>query len=272
MLTNSIPSSITIATWNVNSVKSRLLHLLDWLKQDAPDIVLLQELKCQTEAFPAEEIEALGYNLAVHGQKTYNGVAILSKFPLEDISNTLPEAPHNEHARYVEALISLPGNQVLRVASVYVPNGQEVGSDKFDYKLAFMSALYEHMKKLLLLEENLVIGGDYNVAPEAIDVYDAVQSEGAICFHPLERAQYRSYLYAGMVDAFRALHPGLQQFSWWDYRAGAFEHNKGLRIDHLLVSPQAADRLEQCEVVSALRSKEKPSDHAPVMCRLAVTK
>jgi exodeoxyribonuclease III len=263
-------NSLTIATWNVNSVKSRLSHLLDWLKQDAPDIVLLQELKCQTDAFPAEDIEALGYNLAIHGQKTYNGVAILSKYPLEDVQTSLPEAPLDDQARYIEAVISLPHNHAVRVASVYVPNGQEVGSDKFDYKLAFMDALYLHFKNLLQLEEMLVIGGDYNVAPEDIDVYDPVRSAGMVCFHPLERAKFRSYLNAGMTDAYRALHPAKQQFSWWDYRAGAFEHNKGLRIDHLLLSAQATDVLENCEIVQKLRELERPSDHAPVSCRLVI--
>lgn len=260
--------TISIATWNVNSVKSRLAHLVEWLRQATPDIVLLQELKCINDAFPHEEIEALGYNLAVHGQKTYNGVAILSKFPLEDISTALTSDPDATQARYIEAVVSLPHNRALRVASVYVPNGQEVGCDKFDYKMGFMDALHEHMKLLLLQEEMLVIGGDYNVAPEDIDVLDPQKSQGAICFHPMERAKYRTYLYAGLTDAFRMLHPGKQQFSWWDYRAGAFERNNGLRIDHLLLSPQAADLLKACEVVDRLRALDKPSDHAPVLCEL----
>lgn len=261
---------ITIATWNVNSVKSRLTHLTDWLKQDAPDIVLLQELKCMTDAFPYEEVEALGYNLAVHGQKTYNGVAILSKFPLEDISTVFAGDPDATQSRYVEAVISLPHNRALRVASVYVPNGQEVGCDKFDYKMAFMDALHVHMKALLQQEEIMVIGGDYNVAPEEIDVYDPLKINGSICFHPLERAKYRTYLNSGLIDAYRMRHPDSQQFSWWDYRAGAFEKNHGLRIDHLLLSPQASDLLESCDVVHRLRALEKPSDHAPVICGLQI--
>jgi len=262
--------SLSIATWNVNSVKVRLPQLLDFLKDDAPDILLLQELKCQSEAFPREEIEMLGYNLAIHGQKTYNGVAILSKLPLEDISTILPDDPAPDQARYIEAVVSLPHNQALRIASVYVPNGQEVGSDKFDYKLAFMTALHHHMEALLLQEEMLVIGGDYNVAPENIDVYDPVASAGSICFHPLERAAFRAMLYSGMTDAYRALYPDTQQFSWWDYRAGAFQQNKGLRIDHLLLSPQAADRLENCAVVEKMRKLEKASDHAPVICKFSL--
>ena len=256
---------ISIATWNVNSVKIRLPQMLDWLRQDAPDIVLLQELKCMTEVFPRDDIESLGYNLAIHGQKTYNGVAILSKFPLEDISTLLPEDPDPEQSRYIEAVVSLPHNNAMRVASVYVPNGQEVGCDKFDYKLAFMQSLYLHMKELLSYQEMLVIGGDYNVAPEKIDVFDPVVSEGMVCFHPLERAKFRSYLNLGLIDAQRMLHPNVQQFTWWDYRAGAYQNNRGLRIDHLLLSPQAADRLESCVVVEGVRKLEKPSDHAPVM-------
>ncbi len=257
-----------IATWNVNSIRSRLEHLLAWLQQDKPDIALLQELKCTAENFPYEQIEALGYNVAVHGQKSYNGVAILSKFPVEDIVTTLPGDGDDTQARYIEAVVTLSAQQVIRVASVYVPNGNSIGSDKFHYKQDFLQRLYRHMHMLLSYEEMLVIGGDYNVAPERQDVYDPIARDGSICFHPDERHAFRALLYLGMTNAFRALHPEARQFSWWDYRAGAWAKNEGMLIDHLLLSPQAADRLRLCRVNENVRSWDKASDHAPVECCL----
>lgn len=261
---------VTIATWNVNSIKPRLQHLLDWLQECAPDIVLLQETKCINENFPYSEIEELGYSIAAHGQKSYNGVAILSKFPLEDISTGLPGDESDEQARYIEAVVTASPQHAIRVASVYVPNGQEPGSDKFAYKLAFLSRLYDHMQHLLSFEEILVVGGDYNVAPQAIDVYNPQQMAGSICFHPLEHKAFRSLLHLGMQNAFRALHPDRHQFSWWDYRAGAWSKNEGMLIDHLLLSPEAADRLTACDVHEGLRAKEKASDHVPVVCEVGV--
>ena len=253
-----IISSMKIATWNVNSVKSRLEHLQRYLREFSPDVLLLQELKCVTENFPYSEIEDMGYNVAAHGQKTYNGVAILSKFPLEDVVTKMDDEA-DEQARYIEAVTG-----GFRVASVYVPNGQDVESDKFPYKLRFFDRLREHAAKLLEFNEKLVIGGDYNIAPANIDVYDPKSLAGSVCFHPLEQEKWRSLEFAGYTDAFRAANPNMQQFSWWDYRGGAFEHGKGLRIDHLLCSPQAADCLESCTTEAATRGWEKPSDHAPV--------
>ncbi len=255
-----------IVTWNVNSIKSRLHVLLPWLKETAPDIVLLQELKTTEDGFPAMEIEELGYNLAVHGQKTYNGVAILSKLPLSDIRKGLPEY-NDPEARYIEAIASTRG-AAIRVASVYVPNGQSPDSEKFQYKLQFLARLRGHMASLLRLEEVLVAGGDYNVAPEAIDVYAPRELDGTVCYHPLERAQLRAILHLGIYDAFRTLHPSTQAFSWWDYRGNGFDAGKGMRIDHLLLSPQAVDKLASCEIQHNLRALERPSDHAPVMCTL----
>lgn len=265
---------IRIATWNVNSVKSRIGHLLDVLKaENAPDILLLQELKCQDDAFPYMEIEDAGYNVAVYGQKTYNGVAVLSKFPIDEVIKGLPENPlslwegGNEEARYIECVISLP-KTAIRVASVYIPNGQEPGSEKFKYKMAFFERLYAHIENLLQYNEMLVIGGDYNVAPAAIDVYDPKSLEGTTCFHPDERKHFRALLGLGLTDAYRAVNPQKQGFSWWDYRAGGWQHNKGMRIDHLLLSPQAADRTFACDIDLIPRDKEKPSDHTPVWCEL----
>lgn len=259
--------TVTIATWNVNSIRSRLLHLLDYLKADnAPDILLLQELKVVDDMFPAMEIEELGYNIAIHGQKSYNGVAILSKFPLEDVCRGMRGNKADEQARFIEARISAHGD-MLRVASVYVPNGQAVDSDKFTYKMGFYDFLEKHITLALAEDELLVIGGDFNVAPFPIDVYDALKLEGMVCFHPREREKLRRLMNLGLYDAFRALHPYKQEFSWWDYRGSSWKANQGLRIDHLLVSPLIVDRLESCETVLSLREREQASDHAPVACR-----
>ena len=262
-------AQITIATLNVNSVKARLANLLTWLDETRPDVVLLQELKCVNDAFPAMEIEERGYNLALHGQKTYNGVAILSKLPMDDITRGLAGDETDEQARYIEAVLSVPSGAV-RVASVYVPNGQEVGSEKFRYKLAFYNRLRAHWQKQIAFNEIAVLGGDFNCAPEPVDVYDPVKLEGTVCYHPLEREQLRALTYLGLYDAFRITHPTKQQFTWWDYRANGYDNGYGLRIDHLLLSAMAADRLEKCEVDEVPRQQEKPSDHTPVIATLNV--
>ena len=256
--------TFNIATWNVNSVKSRLAHLLDWLRADKPDIVLLQELKCVDEAFPAMEIEDLGYNLALHGQKTYNGVAILSKFPLSDITRGLPGNEGDEQARYIEAVVSLP-KSAFRVASVYVPNGQTTDSEKFPYKLRFLEHLHAHLKTLLTFDEAFVIGGDYNIAPTDADVHDPKAWEGSVLTHDDVRKAFRRMINLGIYDA-AALKPShTSPYTWWDYRNNAFARDDGLRIDHLLLSPQAADCLEKYEVNKSLRALEKASDHTPVI-------
>lgn len=265
-----MPKPISIATWNVNSVRSRLPQLLEWLRSNhAPDILCLQELKVVTEEFPAMEIEELGYNLALNGQKTYNGVAILSKFPMEDVIKSLPGDNTDEQARYVEAVISV-GKHVLRVASVYVPNGQEVGSDKFAYKMRFFDRLYAHMQNWKKLDEMQILAGDFNVAPYGIDVFDPVTLEGTVCFHPQEREKIRKILHLGYYDSYRTLHPASHQFSWWDYRGNGWKMNKGLRIDYLLLSPQATACLHESEVLHRMRDAEKASDHAPVVCTLTL--
>ena len=208
---------LKIATWNVNSVKTRLEHLLSYLNsEESPDILLLQELKCQTEAFPYLEIEDAGYNVAVHGQKTYNGVAILAKHPIDDITTSLPGDDSDEQARYIESLVTVK-DKVLRVASVYVPNGSSPDSDKFQYKLKFFDRLYEHSKKLLTYDEILIIGGDYNVAPSAIDVYDPVTLDGSTCYHIEERKKFRALEGLGLTDIYRLTNDNKEQFSWWDY-------------------------------------------------------
>lgn len=252
-----------IATWNVNSIKARLAHLLTWLGEFSPDIVLLQETKLVDEAFPRLEIEDLGYNVATVGQKTYNGVAILSKRPIEDLRTTLPGDENDLQARYIEGFTG-----GLRVASIYVPNGQAVGSDKFAYKLAFLERLTTHAQSLLEFEESLILGGDYNIVPDAGDVWDPQGWAGDVLFTLEERGYFRRLLHLGLTDAFRALTPEIGRYSWWDYRAGGWPKDHGCRIDHLLLSPQAADRLLASAIDKTPRGWEKPSDHTPVWCEL----
>lgn len=254
-----------IATWNVNSVKARLPNVLEWINTAKPDILMLQELKCQTDAFPAMEFEWQGYNLAIHGQKTYNGVAILSKYPLEDITTSFTDDPDPAQSRYIEAVASTP-HGVMRVASVYVPNGGEVNSDKFQYKLKFFEALRKHCAQRLSWEEPYVLGGDFNVAPEALDVHNAPALKGSTCFHPEEQLRFRALEELGLTDTFRAAHPHEQAYSWWDYRAGAWQKNEGMRIDMLMLSPEAADIAKESGMDSATRAQDKASDHIPVWC------
>ncbi len=256
-----------IATWNVNSVKARLGHVLDWLKDEAPDIALLQELKCVEENFPLMEIEDAGYSAAVAGQKTYNGVAILARGSLEDVRIGLPGDEADDQARYVEAVAQLDGG-LVRVASIYLPNGNPVDSEKFDYKLAWMDRLKAHAAELLALEEPVVLGGDYNVIPEDGDVWDPDQWRNDALFRIEVRRKFREILNLGYTESYRALHSELGRYSFWDYQGGAWQKDHGLRIDHLLLSPQAADMLLACEIDKKPRGKPKPSDHTPVWCEL----
>lgn len=259
---------VTVATFNVNSIKARMVNLLDWLKVQPVDILLLQETKVVNEQFPAMELEDLGYNLAIHGQKTYNGVCIASKFPLEDVITALPGDDSDEQTRYIEAVANVSG-KVLRVASAYVPNGQAVDSEKFPYKLRFFERLRAHWEQQLAYREPVVLGGDFNCAPYPLDVYHP-SLDGSVCYHPAERERLRGLMHLGLYDAYRALHPNEQRFSWWDYRGGGYERGLGLRIDHLLLSGQAMDMLQACEIDETPRAQERPSDHAPVIARLVM--
>ena len=258
-----------IATWNVNSIKAHLPHTLDWLKEAQPDVVLLQELKVTDENFPAMEIEELGYNCAVHGQKTYNGVAILSKFPLDDVRTGLPGDESDDQARYVEAWVDAGGNAGVRVASIYLPNGNPTDTDKFTYKISWMDRLVDHAKELLTTEEPMVLAGDYNVIPADEDCYDAAAWEGDALTRPESRARFRTLLNLGYTEAWRTLHSENHVYSFWDYQRGAWQKDNGIRIDHLLLSPQAADRLIASEIDKGPRGKQKPSDHTPVWCELS---
>ncbi|WP_375457908.1 exodeoxyribonuclease III [uncultured Enterovirga sp.] len=259
-----------IATWNVNSVKQRLEHVLRFLDEARPDVLCLQELKATDEAVPALEIEAKGYNLAVHGQKAFNGVAILSRFPLSDIRRGLPGDPEDIQSRYIEALVSAPSGRVARVASIYLPNGNPTGTDKYSYKLRWMERLAGHAAGLLRLEEPLVLAGDYNVIPDARDVSNPEAWVEDALFRPETRSAFRRLLGLGLTEAVRACDdkPGL--YTFWDYQAGAWQKNKGIRIDHLLLSPQAADRLTGTEIHRHTRSWDKPSDHVPVSVTLDI--
>jgi len=258
-----------IATWNVNSIKARLPRVLEWLAEFQPDVALFQELKCVEDAFPAMEIEDAGYNIAVSGQKTYNGVAILSKSPIDVELTALPGDAADEQARYIEALIG-----DVRVASIYLPNGnptrEEDGSDhpKFTYKLAWMDRLRDHVAALLETEDAFVLGGDYNVVPTDDDVYDALAfADDALC-RPESRSRFRAITHLGLTDAYRTFNTEPHRYSYWDYKAGAWQKDNGVLIDHLLLSPQAADRLEASGIDKTPRGKEKPSDHTPVWCKI----
>lgn len=254
---------LRIATWNVNSVKARLPNVMEWLDQAKPDVALLQEIKCQDDGFPLMEFESAGWNVAVHGQKSYNGVAILSRHPMENIQRRLPGDESDEQARYIQADI-----QGLRIASLYLPNGNPTPGDKFDYKLRWMRRLVNHAKTLLAQDLPFVLGGDYNICPTDADVYDpAGWANDALC-RPESRALFRELCHLGLTEAFRALHPEPGRYSFWDYQAGAWPRDNGLRIDHFLLSPGAADRLTACDIDKAPRGKEKASDHTPVWIEL----
>lgn len=256
-----------IATWNINGVKARIGNLLTWLGSAAPDVVCLQEIKCQTEAFPAAEIEALGYNVAVHGQKGFNGVALLSKFPLEDVRRGLPGEPDETQSRYIEAVVT-KGQNTVRVGGLYLPNGNPIGTAKFTYKLAWMEKLEAHARSLLDFEEAFVLAGDYNVIPDPIDAKNpSAWTEDAL-FQPESRSAWRRLVALGLTDATRACHPGGGVYTFWDYQAGAWQKDNGIRIDHLMLSPQAADRLLASGIDRGTRAWEKPSDHVPVWIEL----
>lgn len=258
-----------IATWNVNSVKARMECVVKWLKDVQPDVVCLQEIKTTDDSFPALEFEALGYNCSVHGQKSYNGVAILSKRPVEDVTRGLPEGHGDDHARYIEAVI--PGDSgIVRVASVYAPNGNPPHSDKFTYKLTFMERLRRHMAGLLTMEEPVLVMGDFNVIPTDNDCYDPKAWVKDSLFQPETKAAWRRILSLGFTDAFRACHTETDAFTFWDYFAGSWERNRGIRIDHILLSPQAADLLVSTAIDKRPRGWEKPSDHAPIWSEVSV--
>jgi exodeoxyribonuclease III len=252
-----------IATWNVNSLKVRLPHVLDWLQHNKPDVLCLQELKQEDAQFPVAEFQAAGYQAVFSGQKTYNGVAILSKHALTDVERNLPNF-QDEQKRLIAATVN-----GIRIVSVYVPNGQSVDSDKYQYKLAWLAALNAWLKEALQRYPKLAILGDYNIAPEDRDVYDPKGWEGNVLVSEAERAAFRGLIELGFKDSFRLFEQPEKSYSWWDYRMMAFRRNMGLRIDHILLSDELAGSCKAGYIDRAPRKLERPSDHAPVAAELA---
>jgi exodeoxyribonuclease III len=261
---------VKIATWNVNSVKVRLPHLLDYLKSAQPDALCLQEIKCLADDFPQLELQGLGYRVEALGQRAYNGVALVSKEPARDIVCGLPEAGDDDQARYIEASFTGAAGGEVRVASLYLPNGNPIGTDKFAYKLDWMERLHGHSQALLRREIPFVLAGDYNVCPADEDVYDPVAMREDALVQPESRARFRALLYLGLTDSYRAFHRESHRYTFWDYQAGRWNRDEGLRIDHLLLSPHAADRVTACEIDKSPRGKDRASDHTPIWCELAV--
>jgi len=251
-----------IATFNINGIKARIIALPAWLDTAQPDIVLLQEIKSVDDAFPRDPFEERGYSVHTHGQKSFNGVAILSKHPLEDISRGLPGDDSDEQARWIEATVV--GKQALRLCGLYLPNGNPVPGPKYDYKLAWMDRLHTRAQQLLTAEEPALMAGDYNIIPQPEDAARPDAWREDALFRPESRAAYQRIVNLGFTDAFRARTPGPGHYSFWDYQAGAWNRNDGIRIDHFLLTPQAADLLTDCYINAEIRGHEKPSDHVPV--------
>ncbi len=257
-----------IATFNINSIKAHFEQFAEWLKAEKPDVVCLQEIKCEDHAFPAAALEELGYASAVHGQKTYNGVAILSKFPIEDVVKGLPGDPADEQARFICATV-VKDNLAVRVVGIYLPNGNPAPGPKYDYKLAWMERLKTFVAAELKKEEALVIAGDYNVIAASIDAKNPQNWTTDALNLPQTRSSFQSFLSLGLTESFRTLHPDQPgHYSFWDYQAGAWPKNNGIRIDHLLLSPQAADKLQTSRIHRDMRGHEKPSDHVAVEIEL----
>lgn len=257
-----------IATFNINGVKARIDALPAWLDDAQPDVALLQEIKSIDETFPREVFEDRGYNVETHGQKSFNGVAILSKLPLEDVTRALPGDESDEQARYIEATV-IGDNHAVRVCDLYLPNGNPAPGPKFDYKLAWMERLYARAVDLLAQEMPFVMAGDYNIIPQSEDAAKPDSWREDALFRLDSRTAFRRLLNLGLTDAFRARTPGPGHYSFWDYQAGAWNRNNGIRIDHLLLSPEAADLLKDCQIDKEVRGRDKPSDHVPVWIELA---
>lgn len=256
-----------LATFNINGIKARIEALPAWLSDAKPDVVCLQEIKSVDEGFPRDLFEDMGYRVETHGQKGFNGVAILSRLPLEDVARGLPGDESDEQSRWIEATV-IGERRGVRVCGLYLPNGNPAPGPKYDYKLAWMARMEERVRTLLLTEEPLAFCGDYNVIPEPQDAAKPEAWLNDALFLPQSRAAYRRILHLGLTDAFRAREPRPGQYSFWDYQAGAWERNNGIRIDHLLLSPQCADLLRDAGIDKAVRGGEKPSDHVPVWVEL----
>ena len=256
-----------IATFNINGVKARIEALTAWLDDSAPDVALLQEIKSVDENFPRELFEERGYNVETHGQKGFNGVAILSKLPLEDVTRGLPGDDSDEQARWIEATVV--GEVAVRLCGLYLPNGNPAPGPKYDYKLAWMTRLKARAEALLAAEEPALMAGDYNVIPMAEDAARPDAWREDALFRPETRAAFREIVNLGFTEAFRAHNHGPGHYSFWDYQAGAWDRNDGIRIDHHLLTPQCADLLQNAWIESEVRGRTKPSDHVPVWIELA---
>jgi exodeoxyribonuclease-3 len=263
-----------IVTWNINGVRARIGNLLHWLSESAPDIVCLQEIKSADDQFPRMEIEALGYNVETLGQKGFNGVAILSKLPFDEVNRGLPGDDADDHARFIEGVFSIKDSKdkktALRVVSLYLPNGNPIGTEKFSYKLAWMERLERWAAERLEFEEPMVLAGDYNVIPEAIDARFPENWVTDALFQPETRQAFRRLSSLGFTEAVRATTDAAGVYTFWDYQAGAWQKNNGIRIDHLMLSPEAANRLASASVEKHVRAWEKPSDHVPTAIELSL--
>ena len=263
-----------IASFNINGVKARLPLVLDWLRETAPDVAILQEIKSMDEGFPREAFEELGYNVETHGQKGFNGVALVSKYPLEDVVQGLPgaagagrEGVDDEEARYIEATVV--GETAVRICGLYLPNGNPAPGEKYDYKLRWMERLATRAAELLATEEPFLMAGDYNVIPQAEDAARPEAWTEDALYLPETRAAFRRLVNLGLTEALRARTQAPELYTFWDFQRGAWQRNDGIRIDHFLLSPQCADLLEDCQIDKEIRSRDKPSDHVPIWVQLA---
>lgn len=256
-----------LATFNINGIKARIEALKSWLQEAAPDVVCLQEIKSVDEGFPRAEFEAMGYRVETHGQKGFNGVAILSKLPLSNVRRGLPGDDGDEQSRWIEAVVD--AGRPVRVCGLYLPNGNPAPGPKYDYKLAWMARMEARVRELLAREEHFVCLGDYNVIPQAVDAAKPEAWVTDALFLPESRAAFRRLAHLGMTDAVRVRDASAGVYTFWDYQAGAWERNNGIRIDHAMLSPQAADRLEGVGIDKAVRGRDKPSDHVPVWVEIA---
>ena len=254
-----------IATWNINGIKARIDNLRQWLVDSSPDIACLQEIKSVDEGFPRAEIEALGYHVETHGQKGFNGVAILSKQVPDAVMRGLPGDDADEQSRFIEATFSIAGGRSLRVGCLYLPNGNPIDTEKYPYKLAWMERLHAFAVGRLALEEPLILAGDYNVIPEPQDCFDPKVWANDALYLPQTRQAFRRLENLGLTDALRATSDAAKLYTFWDYQAGAWPKNNGIRIDHLMLSAEAADRMTSAAVEKHVRAWEKPSDHVPVV-------
>ncbi len=256
-----------IATYNINGIKARLNALTKWLEMRKPDVAILQEIKSVDENFPREHFEDMGYQVETHGQKSFNGVAILSKLPLEDIRRGLPGDDSDEQARWIEATVM--GEKAVRICGLYLPNGNPVPGPKYDYKLAWMERMEARARQLLEFEEPFLMAGDYNIIPQPEDAKRPEAWMEDALFRPESRAAWRRLLNLGFTDALRARNGAPETYSFWDFQGGAWNRNDGIRIDHFLLSSECADLLEDCQIDAEIRGHEKPSDHVPVWVKLA---